>query len=217
MQTIWKLLFTLIGAVAGFFAAGFVAAFSLTSTLGARDGGPGMAGFFYFGPIGAVAGALLALSWVIRRYGTHSNWGAGLLIAGGLITFAGCILLAVVAFDDRDTSYSKVIEFELEYPIGILAGVTIPSSDAMWGAAGDDLDDTPISQFFEKRCNAATCVLSGAIAATGPTNNFRILTLINGHKQRYPIDLPVRIVNAMDWSAWHSSVGARIRWRIVNR
>jgi hypothetical protein len=40
----------------------------------------------------------------------------------------------------------------------------------MWGAAGADLDDKPIYQFFEKNCAVDVCVLSGSLAALGLMN-----------------------------------------------
>jgi hypothetical protein len=71
-----------------------------------------------------------------------------------------------------------VIEFEIEYPASDLTGIEIPGSSAMWGAAGGDSDDKPISQFFEKKCRADVCVIKGSIAALGPMNNFLVAALI---------------------------------------
>jgi hypothetical protein len=86
----------------------------------------------------------------------------------------------------------------------------------MWGAAGGDMNDTPISRFFEKTCTAEVCVLGGSVAALGPMQNFRIAAILGPNRYRYPLALPATI-GAVDWSAWQAGDGARVRWRIVRR
>ncbi|HEY1495775.1 MAG TPA: hypothetical protein VGF49_14585 [Candidatus Solibacter sp.] len=205
----------LLGAALGFLATGFVAATVLVRALGQRDGGPGMSGFFGFGPIGAIAGALLGVGLVLRFGGGSAGWSRGLMVGAGVVIAVGGILLAS-SLPDRGPSYSHVIEFQLEYPAATLAGVEIPGSKAMWGAAGADLDDRPISQFFEKECKGGVCVLSGSVAALGPMNDFRIVAAIGEGKYRYPLDLPV-VAGPVDWSEWRAGEGARFRWRIVKK
>jgi hypothetical protein len=205
----------LLGAALGFFATGFVAAAVLVRALGQRDGGPGMSGFFGFGPIGGIAGTLLGVGLALRFGGGSAGWGRGLMIAAGVVMAIGGMLLAS-SLPDSGPSYSHVIEFQLEYPASTLAGVEIPSAKAMWGAAGADLDDKPISQFFEKDCKDDVCVLSGSVAALGPMNNFRIVAAVGPGKYRYPLDLPA-VVGPVDWSEWRAGDGARFRWRIVKR
>jgi MFS family permease len=210
------ILSALLGGVVGFFAMGFGAASVLTSALGSRDGGPAMSGFFGFGPIGGIAGALLGVGLVLRFAGGSAGWGKGLLIAAGALLALGGILL-VASLPNRGPAYSYIIEFQLEYPAAILTGVNIPSSDAMWGAAGDDLDDKPISQFFEKSCTGETCVIGGAVAALGPMTNFHIAVALGQKKYHYPLDVPAVVNGALDWSEWRPGEGARCRWRIVQR
>jgi hypothetical protein len=206
-----------LGAVIGFCATGFGAAALLTSILGARDGGPGMSGFFFFGPIGGIAGALLGMGLVLRFGGGSAGWGRGLMISAGVLTLLGGALLAMTAFPDRGPSYSYVIEFQLKVPAAALAGVDIPSDYAMWGAAGAELDDKPISKFFAKECEGDTCVIGGSVAAYGPMNNFRIATAIGQKKARYPLDVPAVVNSPVDWSGWRDGADARVRWRIVQR
>jgi MFS family permease len=208
-------IFALLGAIAGFAAAGFGAAFVLVSALGDHDGGSSMSGFFGFGPIGGIAGAALGAGLGLRFGGASAKWGRRLMIGSGVLTALGGLLLTLASSPNRGPSYSAVIEFELEYPQAALAGVDIPSANAMWGAAGADSDDKPISQFFEKKCDDSVCLLNGSIAALGPMNNFRITTLIAGKNHRYPLDLPAVVADPLDWSAWRTADGARIRWRIV--
>ena len=56
----------LAGAVAGFLGVGFLAARVLVGALGNHDGGSDMAGFFFFGPIGGLAGAMLGVGLAMR-------------------------------------------------------------------------------------------------------------------------------------------------------
>ena len=206
----------LLGAIIGFFAAGSGAATALVSALGSRDGGPAMSGFFGFGPIGAIAGALLGVGLVLRFGRGSPAWSKSLTISAGIVAALGGLLLAVSISPDRGPIYSNVIEFQLEYPSTLLVGVDIPSADAMWGAAGADLDDNPISQFSQKTCDGDLCILQGSIAAMGPMSNFRVATRIGQKKFRYLLGLPT-VIAPVDWSEWHPGDGARVRWRIVKR
>ena len=216
MKTI-TVLSALAGGVIGFAVAGFGAAMVLVSAFGRRDGGPDMSGFFGFGPIGGVVGLLLGAGLALRFGGGSIAWGGRLMAGSGILAVCGGLLLAFAATPDRGPSYTYTIEFELEYPSATLASVTIPSAGAMWGAAGADLDDRPISQFFEKKCQADVCVVNGSIAALGPMNNFRIAAAIGRKQYRYPLGLPAVVTAPVDWSEWAQGDGARVRWRIVKR
>ena len=146
----------LLGAIIGFVGVGFAASAVLVSALGNREGSASMAGTFFFGPIGALAGALLGMGLVKRFGGGSPGSGKGLMIAAAVVTALGGIALAITASPDRRPSYSYVIEFQLQVPAAALAGVDIPSTNAMWGSASEDLDDKPISQFFDKKCEGET-------------------------------------------------------------
>jgi len=206
----------LLGAIIGFIAAGFGAAAALVAVFGDHDGGNSMGGFFGFGPIGAIAGALLGVGLVLRFGGLSKKWGQRLMMSAAALFGLGGLLLAVASMPNRGPSYSHVIEFELEYPAVTLAGVEIPGPNALWGAAGDVADDHPISQFFEKKCTADMCVIGGSVAALGPMNNFRVAVSIGQERYRYVLDLPAVVAGPVDWSAWRTGDGARVRWRIVN-
>jgi predicted transcriptional regulator len=207
----------LAGGAIGFFLAGFGAVMLLVPIFGHRDGGTDMGGFFGFGPIGGIAGALLGAGLALRFGGGPLKWCQGLMVSAGIVAALGGMLLAFASSPDRGPSYAEVIEFQLEYPSSALAGVDIPSATAMWGAAGADSDDHPISQFFEKKCESEMCVLNGSIAALGPMNNFRIAVSIGQKKYRYPLDLPTMITGPVDWSEWRQGESGWVRWRIVKR
>jgi MFS family permease len=205
----------LIGAIIGFAAAGFGAAAALVAVFGDHDGGTSMSGFFGFGPVGGLAGALLGAGLAIYFGGRSKTWGRRLMISAGVLFGLGGLILAIASTPNHTPSYSEVIEFELEYPSSALAGVDIPSSNAMWGAAGADADDHPISQFFEKKCTGDVCLVNGSVAAIGPMNNFRVATMIGQKRYRYTLDLPPVVSEPVDWSAWRPGDGAKVRWRIV--
>jgi hypothetical protein len=212
---LWTILAALLGAVAGFAAAGFGAAAILTSALGSQDGGPAMAGFFGFGPIGAIAGALLGAGSVMWFGKGSPGWGRGLMISAAVVFAMGGVLLAFVSHKDDRPSYTYVIEFELEYPAATLASVDIPSPNAMWGSGGPDTEAHPISKFFDKKCSGDLCVVNGSVAALGPTKNFKITAAIGQKKYLYVLGLPAAITAATDWSEWRDGDGARSRWRIT--
>jgi hypothetical protein len=205
------------GLVIGFFGVGLSAAKVLEAIHGTREGAAAMAGFFYFGPIGGIAGTLIGVGLVLRFGGGSGTWGKGLMIAAAVITVFGGVLFAMIALPDVRPSYSHVIEFELEVPAAALTSVDIPGPHAMWGAAGADMDDKPFSQFFDKRCEGNVCVLPGSVAAAGPLYHFRIAVLLGQKAYRFSLDLPAAITGPIDWSAWHTSDDARLRWRIVKR
>lgn len=210
------ILCAVLGLVIGFCTVGFGAAMLLDSIRGSREGAAAMYGFFFFGPIGAIVGALLAAGLVLRFGGGSAGLGNGLMIGSGVVAVLGCLLLVVSASPDRP-SYAHVIEFQMEVPAATLTGIEIPGPNAMWGAAGGDLDDKPISQFFEKQCDGETCVLNGSVAALGDFRNFRIAAHLGPKKYRCVLGLPVVINAPADWSAWLPNDDARFRWRIVKR
>jgi MFS family permease len=206
----------LAGAIVGFMAVGLGAASVLVKALGDRDGGSSMAGFFGFGPIGAIAGALLGAGLVLQFGGGSSGWAKGLMVSSGALTVLTGLVLIVSASPKRGPSYSNVIEFQLEYPSATLAEITIPSQQAMWGAGGGNLDAAIISQFFQKQCEKDVCILDGSIAALGPMDNFRVPVRLGTQTFKYVLDLPI-VPTPVDWSPWKAGEGARVRWRIVAR
>jgi hypothetical protein len=207
----------ILGLLIGLFGVGLSAAKVLEAIHGTREGAAAMAGFFYFGPIGGIAGTLIGVGLALRFGGGSATWGKGLMIAAAVITILGGVLFAITALPDARPSYSHVIEFELEVPAAVLTSVDIPGPHAMWGAAGADMDDKPFSQFFDKRCEGSVCVLTGSVAAVGPLYNFRIAVLLGPKAYRFPLSLPATVTGPIDWSAWHTSDDARLRWRIVKR
>ncbi len=216
-MVIMAILSALLGGVLGFFLVGLGAAQLLVSAIGDRDGGSSMSGFFGFGPVGGIAGALLGVALVLRFGGGSATWSKGLMVASAILIALGGFLLLATAHPDRGPSYSYVIEFQLEVPAATLAGVEIPSAQAMWGAGGGAADDKPISQFFDKKCEGDKCVVEGSVAALGDLDRFRITTAIGQKNARYPLQLPPVVTSPADWTDWRQDESARVRWRIVKR
>ncbi len=216
------LFITILCAIAGFAigaaGTGFGAAKILEAAHGPREGYAAMVGFFYFGPLGGIVGALLGVGLALRFGGGSGPWSKGLLIAAaGVACLTGAALAVTAQPKDNRVNYSYVIQFELEFPAAALAGIDIPGPAAMWGAAGADLDDTPISQFFEKKCEGGVCLVNGSVAAAGPMYNFRIHVRLGQKSYRFPLAVPAAINGPIDWSPWQSIDDARVRWCVVNR
>lgn len=207
----------IVGAVAGAFGVGLGAAKALEAAHGAREGAAAMSGFFFFGPFGAVAGALLGVGLALHLAGRSAAWARGLMIAAAIVIVLGGILFSMVAAPDSRPYYPHVLEFELEVPAEAVAGIDVPGPNALWGAAGADLSDEPTSQFIEKNCQGDVCLLTGSIAPVGPLNNFRVAAHLGAKQYRFLLDLPPAVTGAIDWSAWRTSDDARLRWRVVDR
>jgi hypothetical protein len=212
------------GFAAGFFGVGLGAAKVLEAVHGSREGYAVMVGFFTFGPVGGIAGALAGIGLTLRFGGRSPAWGKRLLIGSAVIAgLAGIGLAFAASPTDNRPFYSHVIQFELQVPAIDLASVEIPGPDAMWGAAGDQADDTPISRFFDRQCDGDACLLAGSVAAAGSMNQFRITVRLGQKSYRFPLDLPPAVNAAVDWSQWRSNAGSesndrsRLRWRIVPR
>ena len=208
----------ILGFAIGAAGTGIGAAKILEAAHGSREGYAGMVGVFYFGPLGGIAGALLGIGLALRFGGGPATWSKGLLIAAAIIAgFTGIALAVTASPNDNRPNYSYVVQFELEFPAAALAGIDIPGPNAMWGAAGADLDDKPISQFFDKKCEGGACLLNGSVAAAGPMNNFRINVHLGQKSYRFPLALPEVVNSPADWSPWQSIDDARVRWQIVSR
>jgi MFS family permease len=212
------------GFAAGWFGVGLGAAKVLEAAHGSREGYAAMVGFFTFGPVGGIAGALAGVGLTLRFGGGSAVWGQRLLIGAVVIAgLAGIGLALASSPTENRPSYSHVIQFELQVPAADLTGVEIPGPDAMWGAAGGQADDSPISRFFDRQCDGDTCLLAGSVAAAGSLDQFRIAVRLGQKSYRFPLDLPPVVNAAVDWSPWRVSAGressdrARLRWRIVSR
>jgi hypothetical protein len=223
-MVIIAILCAIAGFAAGMFGVGLGAAKVLEAVHGAREGSAAMAGFFIIGPVGGIAGALAAVGLALRFGGGSAMWGQRLLIGAAVVAgLAGIGLALAAAPTDNRLSYSYVIQFELRIPATDFAGIEVPGPDAMWGAAGGQADDTPISRFFDRQCEGDACLLTGSVAAAGSLDQFHIHVRLGQKSYRFPLDLPPVVNNAVDWSPWRSTAGAesndpaRLRWRIVSR
>ena len=213
------------GFAAGWFGVGLGAAKVLEAVHGSREGYAAMVGFFIFGPVGGIAGALAGVGLTLRFGGGSAVWGQRLLIGATVMAgLAGIGLIFAASPNENRPSYSQVIQFELQVPASDLASIEIPGPDAMWGAAGGQADDTPISRFFDRKCDGDGCLLAGSVAAAGSMDQFHITVRLGQKSYRFLLDLPpvalppstypVRVSHS---PGPESNDHTRLRWRIVAR
>ena len=149
----------LLGAIIGFAAAGFGSAAVLVAAFGDREGGNGMAGFFGFGPVGAIAGTLMGAGLALTFGPAANEWGKRLIVSGGVVLGIGVVVLLVASTPDRGPNYSEVIEFELEYTRPRRWNTLRFQVPTPCGAPGVESRMTPLSLSSSKRNAAEMCVL----------------------------------------------------------
>lgn len=142
MRFVLEALAGTVGGLVGWFVVGFLAAQLFTSIGGSREGANAMGGFFYVGPLGGIAGFVLAF-WLVRKYldrgaetaaagnGIVSTIGALVLVVG-----LGSALLVLVARVMRPDSTINIaqgenasIDFEVRVPNAVLGSK--PAADVI--------------------------------------------------------------------------------------
>ncbi|MGK2857933.1 MAG: hypothetical protein ACSLFQ_12075 [Thermoanaerobaculia bacterium] len=135
MRFVLEALAGTIGGLVGWFVVGFLAAQIFTSIGGSREGANAMGGFFFFGPLGGIAGFAFAF-WIARRYlergadaAPSSNVFVETLVALVLVVGLGSVVLFGVARLMRPESTVNIaqgeeaaIEFEIRVPNAALGG-----------------------------------------------------------------------------------------------
>lgn len=135
MRFVLEALAGTVGGLVGWFIVGFLAAEILTKTGGSREGANAMAGFFFVGPLGGIAGFVLSF-WLARRYlergsevASSSNAFVSTIVALLLVVGLGSAVLFVVARVMRPDATVNIargeeasIEFEIRVPNAALDG-----------------------------------------------------------------------------------------------
>lgn len=142
MRFVLEALAGTVGGLIGWFVVGFLAAQLFTSIGGSREGANAMGGFFFVGPLGGIAGFVLAF-WLARRYLEKGSETApashGIVLTIGalvLVVVLGSAVLMLVARVMRPDSTVNIaqgeeasIEFEVRVPNAVLGGR--PAADAV--------------------------------------------------------------------------------------
>lgn len=133
MKFVLESLAGLAGGIAGWLLVGFLAAQFFTSVGGSREGANAMGGFFFVGPIGGIAGFVIAFQlarrWLERgSSASPGSFAATMVALGVVVALVAALLVAIAALrapESREDLYGGEegrIEFEIIVPAAALAG-----------------------------------------------------------------------------------------------
>lgn len=203
-------LLALIGASAGL-AAGFVTAaaiaYAVAGAMGVSDfeGGRGMVAFFFFGPVGGIAGLLLGVWLVLRLRGLHSldklvGYGASAVVS--LVAIAGATVGLLYMTGDvlRPNQAPLQLEFELRLP----PRTTIPPQlDVVKVALNTDKNAMPARLLADLRQDGDRAVICGHVDLYFRTSNRLLVLGLPGEPDRiFRLALSARPRISESYSAW---------------
>jgi hypothetical protein len=203
----------LLGAALGF-GSGFAAASVYTGIGGARDGGPAMAGFFYVGPFGLLAGFLLGAALVLHFGATPGAlskglfWGGGVLSAIGLVVF----LLPVLMNQSERAARSKI---NLEMQFEVKAAEAERLNQLKWGYQGEALEGKAEYPFYNSRQEGEVYYLQGDMQMTDNPSHRVGLFARQGKVQTFSIPKEGPVQELSDWSEWQQGEAVKFRWRMA--
>ncbi|MBW7967891.1 hypothetical protein [Bradyrhizobium sp. BR 10289] len=208
-------------------AAGYVAVFVLFSILDVGNRADpimsGLLGVFFYSPMGATAGALLA-NWLVARMGKDAGHGS---IAGNSLKSVGILALLCLAGVAAYIAYAyatatpwlnpnggnPLLVFEVRLP----AGVTVPTSAQAIGIElQTDLNTMPgevTPAAFHR--DGDQPVIAGEVELAFRTLHRQLAVTIQGQPSRvYPIDLTARAPHTPELGPWRRlSDGSEILYR----
>ena len=202
-----------LGGALGF-GSGLAAAEIYTGIGGARDGGPAMAGFFYVGPFGLVAGFLLGVALVLQYGGSAgalSNglfWGGGIVFAIGMVVF----LMPVVMNENEKASRAK-INLEMQFAVGAEEAETI--HQLKWGYQGEAQEGKAEFQFYNSRQEGEAFFLQGDMQMSDNPSRRLGLFARKGKMQVFQIGKAGPVRDPSDWSDWQQGERVKFRWRMA--
>lgn len=203
----------LAGAALGF-GTGLTAATTYSKLGGSNSGGSEMAGFFYVGPFGLVAGFLLAAGAVLL-YSGGMGVGKGLMWAGLVVLGLGAIVFAypLVANEERGQQSKFNLELEFELAKCEVADYT-ELEKFCWGYAGESTDESANSPFYESNCADEHCYLRAAIQMLDYPSR-RLAIFGRGEKlEKFSIPFVGVVNRATEWAEWQPREQVRFRWRM---
>lgn len=207
--------------------AGYVATFVLFSVLDFGNRADpitsGVLGLFFYSPIGAIAGAILA-SWLVTRSGTDAgNTGVArnslkslgvvvLLCAAGIGVYIAYAYATATPWLNPNAN-NPLLVFEVRFP----AGVTVPTSaQGITIELQTDLNTMPgevtPAAFYR---DGDQSVIAGDVELAFRTSHRQLAVTIQGQPSRvYPIDLTARAPHTPEFGTWRRlSDGSEIRYR----
>ncbi|WP_041748396.1 hypothetical protein [Bradyrhizobium cosmicum] len=207
--------------------AGYVATFMLFSLLDFGNRADpitsGLLGLFFYSPIGATAGAVLA-SWLVTRSGTGADNGGVarnslkslgvvvLLCAVGIGIYIAYAYTTATPWLNPNAS-NPLLMFEVRFP----AGVTVPTSpQGITIELQTDLNTMPgeVTPAVFRR-DGDQPVIAGEVELAFRTSHRQLAVTIEGQPSRiYPIDLTARAPHTPEFGTWRRLAdGSEIRYR----
>jgi hypothetical protein len=207
--------------------AGYVAVFVLVSVLDFGNRADpitsGLLGLFFYSPMGAIAGAMLA-SWLVTRSGTDADNGSVarnslkslgvvvLLCAAGIGAYIAYAYATATPWLNRN-GYSPLLVFEVRFPVGVAVptsaqGITIELQTDLNTMPGEV---TPAAFYRD----GDQPVIAGAVELAFRTSYRQLAVTIQGQPSRiYPIDLTSRAPHTPEFGTWRRLTdGSEIRYR----
>lgn len=208
-------------------AAGYVAVFVLFSLLDFGNRADpitsGLLGLFFYSPMGAIAGAMLA-SWLVTRSGKDASNSS---LARNSMKSLGIVVLLCVAGIGIYIAYAyatatpwlnpnasnPLLVFEVRFP----AGVTVPASaQGITIELQTDLNTMPgemtPAAFYR---DGDQPVIAGEVELAFRTSHRQLAVTVQGQPSRiYPIDLTARAPHTPEFGTWRRlGDGSEIRYR----
>ncbi|MCP1767002.1 hypothetical protein [Bradyrhizobium japonicum] len=207
--------------------AGYVATFVLFSLLDFGNRADpitsGLLGLFFYSPVGAIAGAMLA-SWLVTRSGRDAGNGS---VARNSLKSLGIVVLLCAAGIGIYIAYAyatatpwlnpnannPLLVFEVRFP----AGVTVPTSaQGITTELQTDLNTMPgeLNPAGYYR-DGDQSVIAGEVELAFRTSHRQLAVTIQGQPSRiYPIDLTARAPHTPEFGTWRRLAdGSEIRYR----
>ncbi|AHY51377.1 hypothetical protein [Bradyrhizobium japonicum] len=207
--------------------AGYVATFVLFSLLDFGNRADpitsGLLGLFFYSPVGAIAGAMLA-SWLVTRSGRDAGNGS---VARNSLKSLGIVVLLCAAGVGIYMAYAyatatpwlnpnannPLLVFEVRFP----AGVTVPASaQGITIELQTDLNTMPgevtPAAFYR---DGDQSVIAGEVELAFRTSHRQLAVTIQDQPSRiYPIDLTARAPHTPEFRTWRRLTdGSEIRYR----
>ncbi|MGX1321929.1 hypothetical protein AB7M17_005382 [Bradyrhizobium sp. USDA 377] len=209
--------------------AGYIAVFVLFSILDFGNRADpitsGLLGLFFYSPIGAIAGAVLA-SWLVTRSGKDKDAGSGSVARNSLKSLGVVVLLCVAGIGiyiayayatatpwlNRNGN-NPLLVFEVRFPAGVKVpataqGITIELQTDLNTMPGEV---TPAAFYRD----GDQPVIAGEVELAFRTSHRQLAINIQGQPSRvYPIDLTARAPHTPEFGTWRRLAdGSEIRYR----